>query len=97
MSDDMSDSAPTFPMPRSQISPCPAPDCTVASPIQPGAAEPLIAAGVSGDWVKNARRCIYCGCVYSGPAKIIREWLDSEILGQGWKSTGPLGVCGEST
>jgi hypothetical protein len=72
-------------MPHSQISQCPAPDCGAVSPIQQAAAEGLIAAGVYADWVKAARRCIYCGCVYSGPAKIIQGWLDSDILGQGWR------------
>ena len=25
----------------------------------------LIAAGVTGDWISNARMCGHCGCVYS--------------------------------
>jgi hypothetical protein len=66
---------------------CPAPDCSVAIPVQQEAAEQLIAAGVEGDWVRNGRRCSHCGCVYilNGVTKVIKGHLDSEMLGQGWK------------
>ena len=70
-------------MPLGRKSSCAAPDCIAANPIQAQAGQRLIEQGVRGDWVKNAWRCNYCGCVYimSGDAKIIRGHLDNEKLG----------------
>jgi hypothetical protein len=66
---------------------CPAPDCSVAIPLQLEAGERLIAAGVEGGWVRNGRRCSACGCVYilNGLTKLIKGHLDSDTLGPGWK------------
>jgi hypothetical protein len=66
---------------------CPAPGCEATGPFQRAASAKLMAAGVHEDWVSNAWRCSYCGCVYSndGPAKIIRGYLDDYMHGKGWK------------
>jgi hypothetical protein len=74
-------------MPLGRKSLCPASDCLAANPTQTKVGERLIEQGVQGDWVKNAWRCNYCGCVYttSGDAKVIRGHLDKEVLGKGWK------------
>jgi hypothetical protein len=42
--------------------------------------------GVSGDWVSRAKRCTYCGTVYSVEpgGKIIRGYYDS-MLGPNWR------------
>src|SRR5579863_9130992 len=57
---------------------CPAPDCSVANPVQLEASERLIAAGVEDDWVRKGRRCSACGCVYilNGVTKVIKGHLD---------------------
>jgi hypothetical protein len=63
-------------------------DCAAANPIQDDTGKRLIAAGVSADWVKGARRCRYCGSVYTASitgTKIIRGYLYNEVLGRGWK------------
>jgi hypothetical protein len=59
---------------------CPGPGCIRHQPVQQEVTDRLVAAGVSGDWVKNARRCSYCGCVYSESVRIIEGWLDSDVL-----------------
>jgi len=66
---------------------CPTDDCWAASPPQQDAAERLESAGVDERWIGVARRCSYCGCVYTreGASTIIRGYLDNEIIGQGWK------------
>jgi hypothetical protein len=43
----------------------------------------LIAAGVTADWVSSARRCCYCGCVYT-PSLVIMGWIGNYIQGEGW-------------
>jgi hypothetical protein len=78
-------------MTRRGKSRCPAEECAAANPIQHDASERLIAAGVSANWVKSARRCRSCGCVYTTSitgAKIIRGYLDNQVLGPGWKPAG---------
>jgi hypothetical protein len=74
-------------MAKNRKSACPSDDCRAANPPQQEARARLGDAGVHADWTKSARRCAYCGCVYSidGRAKIIRGYLDNEVLGLGWK------------
>ena len=78
-------------MPPSQKSRCPAPSCEATGRYQRGAAAKLIAADVHGEWVDNARRCSFCGCVYSDDSttKVIRGYLDDYLHGKGWKPNGP--------
>jgi NADH pyrophosphatase NudC (nudix superfamily) len=67
---------------------CPASDCKAASPPQEEASAQLSAAGATGDWIRNARRCSYCGSVYvsdAGGTQIIKGYLDNDVLGRGWK------------
>ena len=64
---------------------CPAHDCKAAGPAQRPAGDQLQAAGVTEDWVNQAQRCSYCGCVWVWSVnrlrKTIKGWLDS---GHGW-------------
>lgn len=69
---------------------CPAIDCSKGNPAQHDAAPGLIATGVQGDWVMDAHRCTYCGCVYTGfrDARIIKGYLNNGVRGAGWHPIG---------
>jgi hypothetical protein len=74
-------------MVKRRNSACPSEDCRGTSPPQRYVARRLADAGVEAEWAKTARRCSYCGCVYSisGSAKVVRGHLDNEVLGLGWR------------
>ena len=45
--------------------------------------------GVGTSSMRKAHRCSYCGCVHSGATNsrsVIHGWLDSPVLGSGWKA-----------
>ena len=79
---------------RKRFKSCPSEDCKAANPRQYDLKrEQLAKAGVEGDWLSHARRCGYCGCVYSldysngaPPQRIIRGYFDKELMLPGhWK------------
>jgi hypothetical protein len=70
-------------MSRRQKRPCPSEDCRAGHPLQMDLGKMLIAAGVTADWVSTARRCCYCGCVYT-PSMVIMGWIGNYIQGEGW-------------
>jgi hypothetical protein len=47
----------------------------------------LAAAGVTADWINNAKRCCYCGCVYTlsiDGSAVIMGWIGNVTQGEGW-------------
>ena len=67
---------------RRARSECPARDCGAGEPRQVDVNPTLLEReGVSGDWISRAKRCIYCGTVYSiePSGKVIRGWYDSML------------------
>ena len=70
---------------------CPASDCTAARPTQRALTDYDLKRIPEADREalgKGARICSYCSCVYTFDRdlqqNIIRGWLDSTQLGEGW-------------
>jgi hypothetical protein len=70
---------------------CPAPDCWAANPPQRDASTVLAENGETAEWVRSARICGYCGCVYTGHGddRGIRGYLDNALVGKGWQPNAP--------